>query len=126
MAHRRGERDVAEALPADLRLRHFDAALVADHAAVLHALVLAAEALPVGDRPEDLRAEEAVALRLEGPVVDRLGLRYLAERPRQDLVGRCERDADRVEVGAKGRLVVVEAWTHLHLLQNGFAIGDRN
>ena len=57
-----------------LDLRDLDAALVADDAAVLHALVLAAEALPVGDRAEDLRAEEAVALRLEGAVVDRLRL----------------------------------------------------
>ena len=52
----------------------FDAALVADHAAVLHALVFAAETLPVGDRTEDLRAEQAVALRFEGAVVDRLRL----------------------------------------------------
>jgi hypothetical protein len=58
VADRRRERDVAQPLAADLGLRHFDAALVADHAAVLHALVLAAEALPVGDRPEDLRAEQ--------------------------------------------------------------------
>ena len=47
-------------------------------AAVLHALVLAAEALPVGDRAEDLRAEQAVALRLERAVVDRLRLGDLA------------------------------------------------
>src|SRR5688572_16408418 len=87
VADRRGQRDVAEALAADLRLRHLDAALVADHPAVLHALVLAAQALPVGDRPEDLRAEQAVAFRLERAVVDRLGLRHLAERPRHDLVG---------------------------------------
>src|SRR6185436_2711426 len=70
VADRRGEGDVAEPLAADFGLRHFDAALVADHAAVLHALVLAAEAFPVGDRPEDLRAEETVSLRLEGAVVD--------------------------------------------------------
>ena len=73
--------DVAQPLAAHLGLRDFDAALVADHAAVLHALVLAAEALPVGDRAEDLRAEQPVALRLEGPVVDRLRLGHLAVRP---------------------------------------------
>ena len=98
VADRRGQRDVAEALAAHLGLRDLDAALVADHAAVLHALVLAAEALPVGDRPEDLRAEQAVALRLEGAVVDRLRLGHLAVRPRQDLLGRREADADRVEI----------------------------
>ena len=95
----RGQLDVAQPLAADLRLRDFDAALVADHAAVLHALVLAAEALPVGDRAEDLRAEQPVALRLERPVVDRLRLGHLAVRPLQDLLGRREADPDRVEVG---------------------------
>src|ERR1043165_5184669 len=78
--------------------RPFDAALVADHAAVLHALVLAAEALPVGDRAEDLGAEEAVALRFEGAVVDRLRLPHFAVRPRADLFRRGEGDLDGVEV----------------------------
>ena len=53
VAHRAGELDVAHALAAHLGLGDLDAALVADDAAVLHALVLAAEALPVRDRPED-------------------------------------------------------------------------
>ena len=106
VADRRGQRDVAEALAADLGLRHFDAALVADHAAVLHALVLAAQALPVGDRPEDLRAEQAVAFRLERPVVDRLRLGHLAVRPRHDLVGRREADPDRVEIAGQRRTFV--------------------
>src|SRR5207249_3074066 len=47
VADRRGQRDVPEALAADLGLRDLNAALVADHAAMLHALVFAAEALPV-------------------------------------------------------------------------------
>ncbi len=84
----RGQLDVAQALAAHLGLRDFDAALVADHAAVLHALVLAAEALPVGDRAEDLRAEQAVAFGLERAVVDRLRLGHLTVRPLQDLLGR--------------------------------------
>jgi hypothetical protein len=53
---------------------------------VLHALVLAAEALPVGDGAKDAGAEEAVALRLEGAVVDGLGLGDLAMRPGADLL----------------------------------------
>src|SRR6185436_9718613 len=76
----RGELDVAHALAAHARAGHLDAALVADDAAVLHALVLAAQALPVGDRPEDLGAEEPVALGLEGAVVDGLGLGDLTKR----------------------------------------------
>ena len=95
---RRGQLDVAHPLPAHLGLRDLDAALVADDAAVLHPLVLAAEAFPVGDRAEDLRAEEPVPFRLERAVVDGLGLRDLAEGPRPDLLRRRQRDLDRVEV----------------------------
>src|SRR5207302_319735 len=95
---RAGELDVAHALAADLGKRHFDAALLADHAAVLEALVLAAKALVILDRPENLGAEEAVALRLERAVVDGLRLLYLAVGPRADLLGRCEPDLDRVEL----------------------------
>ena len=85
-------------------LRDLDAALVADDAAVLHPLVLAAEALPVGDRAEDLGAEEPVALRLERPVVDRLRLGDFAVGPRTDLLGRSQRDLDRVEILERCRL----------------------
>src|SRR6476646_10870969 len=85
VADRRRKRDMPQPLAADLRLRDFDAALVADHPAMLHALVFAAQALPIGDRAEDLGAEQAVPFRLEGPVVDRLGLGHFAVRPREDL-----------------------------------------
>src|SRR5205823_4008594 len=54
--------DVPETFAAHFREGDFHAALIADHAAVLHALVLAAEALPIGDRAEDARAEQAVPL----------------------------------------------------------------
>ena len=99
------ELDVAHALAAHLGERHFDAALLADHAAVLQALVLAAQALVVLDRAEDLGAEEAVALRLEGAVVDRLRLLHLAVRPRADLLGGGEPDADGVELFFLGDLL---------------------
>src|SRR5262249_4717858 len=82
---------------ADLGLDDLDAALLADHAAVLHALVLAAVALVVLDRAEDLGAEQAVALGLERPVVDGLGLLDLAVRPLADLLRRGQHDADRGE-----------------------------
>src|ERR1035441_6731241 len=78
---RRSQFDVAHPLAAHLAHCHFHAALVADHAAVLHALVFTAQALPVGYRPKDTRAEKPVALRLEGAVVDRLRLGDLAMRP---------------------------------------------
>src|SRR5262249_29415583 len=97
MRHGRGELDVAHAVAAHLRERHLDAALLADDAAVLHALVLAAQALVVLDRPEDAGAEEPVPLRLEGAVVDRLRLFDLTIGPRADALRTLDRDADLVE-----------------------------
>src|SRR5215470_4716168 len=83
---RRCQLNVAQALAANLRKCYFHAAFIADHAAVLHALVFAAQALPVGYRTENLRAKKPVALRLERPVVDGLGLGYLPVGPRPDLL----------------------------------------
>jgi hypothetical protein len=65
---------------------------------VLHALVLAAEALPIGDGAKDAGAEEAVALRLEGAVIDGLRLGDLAMRPGTDLLRRGELNLDGIEV----------------------------
>src|SRR5262249_43682313 len=97
VADRPGQLCVAHALAAHAGARDFDAALVADDAGELHALVLAAGALVVLGRAEDARAEQAVALRLEGPVVDGLRLLHLAVRPVADLLGRGQLDANRVK-----------------------------
>src|SRR5208282_2358922 len=75
------------------------AALVADHAAMLHALVLAAEAFPVGYRAKDAGAEQPVPLRLEGAVVDSLRLGNFAMRPAPDFFRRRQADADGIEIG---------------------------
>jgi hypothetical protein len=93
----RSQFDMAHPLAPHPAERHFHAALLADHALVLHALVLAAQALVILDRPEDAGAEQAVPLRLEGPVVDRLGLLDLTEGPRQDLLRRRDRDTNLIE-----------------------------
>src|SRR6185503_12845382 len=94
----RGEVDVAHPLAAHLLARHLDAAALADDPLVADALVLAAIALPVLRGTEDALAEQAVALRLQGAVVDGLGLGDLAHRPVTDLLRRSETDPDRVEV----------------------------
>ena len=94
----RSQLDVAEALAADLAERDFHAALVADDAAVLHALVLAAQAFPVGDRAENLGAEQAVALRLEGAVVDGFRLGDFAMRPGPDFFRTRQADANGIEI----------------------------
>ena len=85
MRDRRGQFDMAHALAPHAGERHFDRALLADDALVLHALVLAAQALVILDRPEDARAEQAVALGLECAVVDRFRLFDFAVGPRQNL-----------------------------------------
>src|SRR4029077_16822785 len=97
MRNRRGQFDMAHALAPDPRQRHFDRALLADDALVLHALVLAAQALIVLDRTKNARAEQAVTLRLEGTIVDGLRLLELAERPGQNLLRAGERDPDGIE-----------------------------
>src|SRR5207248_1857027 len=93
----RCELDMAHALAPDARQRHFDRALFADDALVLHPLVLAAQALVILDRPEDAGAEQAVALGLEGTVVDGLRLLDLAVGPRQNLLRGRNRNPDLVE-----------------------------
>jgi len=95
--HRARELDMPHPFPSDLRESDLDAAFLANHPAVLEALVLAAHAFVVLDRPEDARAEQAVALGLESAVVDRLRLLHLAVGPGADLLRRGEADADRIE-----------------------------
>ena len=98
MRHGAGELDMSEPLAPHFRLSNLHTAFVANDAAVLHALVLAAQALPVGYGPEDLGAEKTIPLRFEGAVVDRLRLCHLAMRPGADLFGRCQTDFDGIEI----------------------------
>jgi hypothetical protein len=99
---RHGELDVPHPLAPHLGQRDLHAALVADHPAVADPLELPAVALPVLDRSEDALAEEPVPLRLEGAVVDGLGLGHLPEAPRTDLIGRGDLHLDEVEVRRPG------------------------
>ena len=99
VAHGRSELDVAHALAAHLGGGHLDAAALADDATEADALVLAAGALPVLGRSEDLLAEQTVLLTVERCVVDGLGLLDLAVRPAADAVSGGKGDLDRVEIG---------------------------
>ncbi len=98
VTHGGREPDVPHALAAHLGARHLDAAALADDALVAHALVLAAVAFPVLGGTEDALAEQAVALRLQGAVVDRLRLCDFSLGPCLDLLGRGKADPDGVEV----------------------------
>ena len=98
MAHGGGEFDVAHAFTADAGGGDFHAALVADDAFVADALVFAAGALPVPCGAEDAFAEEPIAFRPEGAVVDGLGFGDFAVGPLPNLFGGGQRDADGVEI----------------------------
>jgi hypothetical protein len=92
-----GQFDVTHAVATNLGQRHFNAALLADDAAVLEALVLAAQALVILDRAKDLGAEQAIAFRLEGTVVDGFRLLDFTVGPGTDLFGRGETNGNRVK-----------------------------
>ena len=94
----RGQFNVAHTLAAHLGGNNFNAALFADNATVLHALVLAAVAFIVLHGAEDLGAEQAVALRLEGTVIDGFRLFHFAIRPFTDSFGRCDGNLDGFQV----------------------------
>ncbi len=94
---RGGQLDVAHPLTAHLGAGDLDAAALADDALEADPLVLAAVALPVAGRTEDLLAEEPVLLRLQGAVVDGLRLLDLAVGPLTDVVSGGQADAQLVE-----------------------------
>ena len=94
----RSELDVTQTFPAHLAERHFHTALVADHSAVLHALIFSAQTFPVGDGAKNLGAEQSVALRLEGAVVDGLRLGYFAVGPRPNLFWTRQADANGIKI----------------------------
>src|SRR5258708_40358572 len=100
---------MAEPLTTHLGLRDFDPALVADHAAVLHALVLAAQTFPGGDGSEDPGTKQTIALRLKGAVIDRFRLGNFAVRPPTDLFGRSQRDANRLKVRRELRVLLMKS-----------------
>jgi hypothetical protein len=74
MADGNGEFDVAHALAANAGEGNFDAAAIADDAAMLDALILSAGAFPVFDRAENAFAEETALFGFEGAVIDGLGV----------------------------------------------------
>src|SRR5690606_30966254 len=57
---RAGQFDMAKAFAADAGKGDFDATLVANYAAVLHSLVLAAQAFPVSDGSKNSGAEQSI------------------------------------------------------------------
>src|ERR1700691_2418265 len=106
MRARRSQLDVSQAFTANLAERNFHPALVANHSAVLHALVLAAQTLPVGDRAKDFGAKQAVTLGLERAVIDGLGFGDFSMRPRTDFFRAGQADPDGIEIGNQTGAIV--------------------
>ena len=96
--HRGRQLDVAHAFPPHPEVGDLHPAAVADHAAVADRLELAAVALPLLGGAEDALAEQAVLLRPQGAVVDRLGLLDLAVGPGPNLLRRGQLDGNLLEV----------------------------
>ena len=74
MSHRNSEFDVSHTLTAHFLLCYLDTATVADNALITNAFIFATVAFPVACGTENALAEQTVALRLVGAVVDSLGL----------------------------------------------------
>src|SRR5260370_2336142 len=102
----RSQLDVAEAPAAHFPQGDFNAALIADHAAMLHPLVLAAQALPVGDGAKNLGAEEAVALGFERAVVDGLRLGHFAVRPGTNFFRALQADTNGIEIADQTAAII--------------------
>lgn len=92
-----GKLDVTHALTTHLGARDLDATALTDDALEADTLVLAAVALPVPGRTEDLLAEESVLFGLERAVVDGLRLLHFAVGPGPDVVRGGKADPQLVE-----------------------------
>ena len=122
MRNWRGQFDVAHTLTTYFLKGNFNTTFLADNAAILHALIFTAEAFVVFDRAKDARTEQAVALWLEGTIVDGFRLFDLAKRPRQDALRGRERDFDlveRLDGGNWVKRVVCQFLVHFQILERG-------
>ncbi len=97
VSNRARQLNVAHTLATHLGQRDFNATLFTDDAAVLHALVLAAQTLVVFHRAKDLGTEQTFTLRLEGTVVDGFGLFNFPERPGSNHFRRSQADPNGVK-----------------------------
>ena len=109
VGNRNSQGNMSHPLPSYLLLGNFHTAPVADDSTITDSLVLAAIAFVVLGRTENLLAEKAVALRLVGPVVHRLRLQDLSMGSVDNVLRRCKRDADSLEVAPYLIIFVIES-----------------
>ena len=99
----RRELDVSQPFAPHFGKRDFHSAFIADHASIFHALVFAAQALPVCNRAKDPSTKKSILFRFERTVVDRFGLGHFAARPRPYFFRRCKADSNAVKISAQIR-----------------------
>ncbi len=119
MGHLYYQLDVAHALAAHLLFSHLHTTAVADDTLVTDTLVLAAMALEILDRTENLLTEQAIALGLVGAVVDGFGLEHLTARLLLDFLGRSKTDGDFGEIAL---YLVVSSKSHSWIMI--FEVGE--
>ncbi len=98
MRNRAGQFDMTHAFTTHFGHGDFHTALLANNAAMLEALVFAAEALVIFDRAKDFGAEQAIALGLESTVVDGFRLTHFTIRPRTHFFRRGNANLDGIEL----------------------------
>src|SRR3989442_817195 len=89
---------MSQPLAPNLGQSHLHAAFIADHSAMLHSFVLAAEKFPVCHRSENLGAEKSITLGLKSSIVDGFRLGDFPVRPGPNLLGRRQTDLDAVKI----------------------------
>ena len=124
MGNGRSQLDMSHALAAHFGKGNFHTAFFAGYAFKFQTLIFAAQAFVVFYRAEDFGTEQAVALRLEGTVVDGFRLLHFAVRPRADGFGRGDADFDGIEFFFHaGSLQGVKQVRQIHFCsQSGFCI----
>ncbi len=98
MSHGDSEFDVTHAFATHFLFGDFDAAAVADDTFVAYAFIFATVAFPVASGTENALAEQTVAFRLVGAVVDSLGLGNFAVGAFFDGLGRSQAYGYRFEI----------------------------
>ena len=84
MCNGTGQFNMTHSLSTHFGKRHFNTTFLTDNATMLHALVLATQALIIFHWAKDLGTEKTFTLWLKGTIVDGFRFFYFTKRPRAD------------------------------------------
>ncbi len=115
MSYRHSQGYMSHPLPADFLLGNLYSTAIAHNTAIPNSLVLAAIAFVVLSRTKYLLAEKSVSLWLVGSIVDSLGFEDFSMGSIDDILRRCQRDSDPLEIASYLIVLYIEIW---HILSN--------